>query len=484
MERSKLKNLRASNEFIKRRNLEEFDTAPYRTEFDRDRDRILYSKAFRRLKGKTQVFLSAGADHLRTRLTHTLEVSQIARIVTYNLNLDGTLTEAIALGHDLGHTPFGHVGERTLNQIMNNCDTLGEFQHSMSDSDKGFKHNWQGLRVVCDLEKIYGKTGLNLSNFTLWGILNHSSVSWKKCGNFIENEEKSCFLHRNPRHCNQKNKGIYETSFYSGYQPYLKLNNDGHLAWSFEGFIVGLADEIAQRHHDMEDAINMGIIDYKELIEVLEDHFKDFISGNSKNDIVNKRLQKKLKDAKSNLEFMPFLSKFIINFYTNLLIDTAKENLERFIQQNGLYKRQDFISQYSSISEQDVTNIIAFPSSFQEKDKSIQTFLKNRILNSYKAQQMDGKGRFVIRRLFKAYITNPRQLFDSTVVCVFRNYESSTINGDEYNKQLIGKLRDKIDSASYKSNPLFQIALLRAICDNISGMTDDFALSQHKQLYG
>lgn len=145
-----------------------------RGKFERDRDRILYSKAFRRLSGKTQVFLSGKDDHIRNRLTHTLEVSQISRTISKVLGLNETLTEAIALGHDLGHTPFGHVGERTLNYIMCGCDKLRDFSECL-DSENGFKHNWQGLRVVTDLEKSNLYKGLNLTRYTLWGILNHSN---------------------------------------------------------------------------------------------------------------------------------------------------------------------------------------------------------------------------------------------------------------------------------------------------------------------
>jgi len=126
-----------------------------RTRFQRDRDRILYSKAFRRLKHKTQVFLSPEGDHYRTRLTHTLEVSQIARTIAKSLRLNEDLTEAIALGHDLGHTPFGHAGERVLNEIC----------------PHGFKHNEQSPRVVDVLEK---DNGLNLTWEVRDGILNHT----------------------------------------------------------------------------------------------------------------------------------------------------------------------------------------------------------------------------------------------------------------------------------------------------------------------
>ncbi len=130
-------------------------SCPIRTDFQRDRDRILHCKAFRRLKHKTQVFLSPEGDHYRTRLTHTLEVSQIARTIARSLRMNEDLTEAIALGHDLGHTPYGHAGERALNT----------FTH--------FRHNEQSLRVVDKLE--YSGKGMNLCFEVRDGILNHPS---------------------------------------------------------------------------------------------------------------------------------------------------------------------------------------------------------------------------------------------------------------------------------------------------------------------
>jgi dGTPase len=126
-----------------------------RTDFQRDRDRIIHSKSFRRLKHKTQVFIAPEGDHYRTRLTHTLEVAQVARTAARSLRLNEDLTEAIALGHDLGHTPFGHVGEEALNELL----------------PQGFKHNEQSLRVVEHLE---GKSGLNLTWEVRDGILKHT----------------------------------------------------------------------------------------------------------------------------------------------------------------------------------------------------------------------------------------------------------------------------------------------------------------------
>ncbi len=137
-----------------------------RTEFQRDRDRIIHSKSFRRLKHKTQVFISPEGDHYRTRLTHTLEVSQIARTIARALRLNEDLTEAISLGHDLGHTPFGHSGEAVLNSLY----------------PLGFKHNEQSLRVVEILEN---GTGLNLTQEVKDGILNHTG---KNAPNTLEGE--------------------------------------------------------------------------------------------------------------------------------------------------------------------------------------------------------------------------------------------------------------------------------------------------------
>ena len=150
-----------------------------RTCYMRDRDRILHSKSFRRLKGKTQVFLSPEGDHYRTRMTHTLEVSQIARTAARCLHLNEDLVEAIALGHDLGHTPFGHAGERALNEI---CDL-------------GFKHYEQSLRIVELLEK--GGRGLNLTWETRDGILNHGTKSHPHTleGQVVRFSDKIAYVH-------------------------------------------------------------------------------------------------------------------------------------------------------------------------------------------------------------------------------------------------------------------------------------------------
>ncbi|UCC66357.1 MAG: deoxyguanosinetriphosphate triphosphohydrolase [Deltaproteobacteria bacterium] len=172
-----------------------------RPPFQRDRDRIIHSKAFRRLKHKTQVFLSPTGDHYRTRLTHTLEVSQIARTISRGLRFNEDLTEAIALGHDLGHTPFGHAGEEVLNQI----------------SPDGFSHPEQSLRVVDRLER--DGRGLNLTYEVRDGIVEHS----KGKGEII------------PQHPSEKTSTL-------------------------EGQVVRAADVIAYVNHDLDDAIRAGVI--------------------------------------------------------------------------------------------------------------------------------------------------------------------------------------------------------------------------------
>jgi len=162
-----------SSKTLGRENPEE--PCPMRTEFQRDRDRIIHSKAFRRLKHKTQVFFSPEDDHYRTRLTHTLEVAQISRTMARLLRLNEDLTEAIALGHDLGHTPFGHSGEAALDEII----------------DGGFRHSEQSVRVVTALEP------LNLTKETIDGILNHSmgnSKAFTPEGQLVKLSDKIAYL--------------------------------------------------------------------------------------------------------------------------------------------------------------------------------------------------------------------------------------------------------------------------------------------------
>ncbi len=194
----------------------------FRNPFARDRDRIIHSGSFRKLEYKTQVFLNNEGDFFRTRLTHSIEVSQIARAITSTLGLNESLAEAIALAHDLGHTPFGHVGGDTLDECLKE-----------DGFTNGFEHNFQSFRVVSKLEKRYkGFDGLNLTFATLEGILKHSYPYRKS------------FL---PASIDEQ------------------FNLDKHP--SFEAMIVDRADEIAYISHDIDDGVNSGLISFDDLKE-------------------------------------------------------------------------------------------------------------------------------------------------------------------------------------------------------------------------
>ncbi|MET0184238.1 MAG: deoxyguanosinetriphosphate triphosphohydrolase, partial [Achromobacter sp.] len=195
-------------------------TPPGRSEFQRDRDRIIHSGAFRRLEYKTQVFVNHEGDLFRTRLTHSLEVAQIARTLARNLGLSEDLTEAISLAHDLGHTPFGHAGQDELNACM----------REYAPDAGGFEHNLQSLRVVDALEERYASfDGLNLCFETREGILKHCSVT----------------------HAAQL--GDVGERFLNRTQP------------SLEAQLANLADEIAYNNHDIDDGLRSGLLTIEQL---------------------------------------------------------------------------------------------------------------------------------------------------------------------------------------------------------------------------
>jgi dGTPase len=196
----------------------EIDPGYHRNQYQRDRDRIIHSSAFRRLEYKTQVFVNHEGDMFRTRLTHSLEVSQIGRTVARSLALNEDLTEAICLAHDLGHTPFGHAGQDALNKCMKDYG--------------GFEHNLQSLRVVDHLEEKYADfPGLNLMYETREGILKHCSI------------------------INAKQLGELGQRFIEKQQP------------SLEAQIANIADEIAYNNHDVDDGLRAGLLDMEHLCE-------------------------------------------------------------------------------------------------------------------------------------------------------------------------------------------------------------------------
>lgn len=238
----------------------------YRNEYQRDRDRIIHSAAFRRLEYKTQVFVNHEGDLFRTRLTHSLEVAQIARSIARELQLHEDLSEAIALAHDLGHTPFGHAGQTALNNCMKDFG--------------GFEHNIQSLRVVDKLEQKYADfNGLNLTFETREGILKHCAIN------------------------NARDLGDVGKRFLEKTQP------------SLEAQLTDLSDETAYNNHDIDDGIRYGLINIDDLLNI--ELFR------TQYDIVNKQYSG-LDDKKLIHEVI----RRMINVMVVDLIDTSRQNIK------------------------------------------------------------------------------------------------------------------------------------------------------------
>lgn len=442
-----------------------------RSEFQRDRDRILYSKSFRRLSGKTQVFLTRTHDHVRNRLTHSLEVNQIACTTAKVLGLDHELTEAISLGHDIGHTPFGHVGERTLNMIMNNCIDIAHTNASLAENERGFKHNLQGVRILSELHMIYPNIkGTNLTNFTLYGIARHSKLEYERCKSL---NNGICYR-RDRAACNIN--GYHKVGFYNKYNSVMQIVGEKVFAWSFEAGVVELADEISQRHHDVEDAYLMQILNPGDIIDKIKDCFRGYLT--------RAHLKKLDQIHKTNDFFGPLISQFLVGLYNSDLIINSRRNLINFASLTSINTRKEFKEYYSNLSLEEASKVISFSEEFTTCDKCFKKFLWETILNSHRAQRMDGKGSYLIEKLFRAYYTNPSQLHDSTVLAVFNNFEGTRNTLGAITKPKLGEFRNKIASSSLRSDRNFEVCLLRSICDHIAGMTDNFVLEEHARLYG
>lgn len=240
----------------------------YRSEYQRDRDRVIHCSSFRRLKHKTQVFVYYEGDHFRTRLTHSLEVSQVARSIARFMGLNEDLCEALSLAHDLGHTPFGHAGEDVLSECMN--------------SHGGFDHNIQSLRILLLLENIYENfSGLNLSINTLDGLLKHNGP--------INDENKVLLLLPNLK----KYK--------------INLNTFG----SLEAQVSSLSDDIAYNNHDIDDGLRANFFTINDLREIP-----------TLKDIIVETYEKKSK--KNNYK----LVRRLIDFMVTDLIETSKKNIK------------------------------------------------------------------------------------------------------------------------------------------------------------
>jgi dGTPase len=357
------------------------ETPPaYRSEFQRDRDRIIHSTAFRRLEYKTQVFVNHEGDLFRTRLTHSIEVAQIARSMARTLKLNEDLTEAIALAHDLGHTPFGHAGQDALNECMKPYG--------------GFEHNLQSLRVVDHLESRYADfPGLNLCYETREGILKHCAV-------------------KNARHL-----GPLGERFLQQQQP------------SLEAQLTNLADEIAYNNHDIDDGLRAGLLEIDQIREV--SFFETYYM----------KVKSKYPDLKDRRLIHEIIRRMINHLVTDLintssaLIDAASPpSVEEVRKENG--------------------PLLSFSDEMRDANLELKRFLRQNLYLHYRVHRMTTKARRIVYDLFQAFMENYRLLPPKHQKHYLQQHE---INGNE--------------------------GAARCIADYIAGMTDRYAIGEHKRLF-
>lgn len=346
-----------------------------RSEFQRDRDRIVHASAFRRLEYKTQVFVNHEGDLFRTRLTHSLEVAQIARTLARSLRLSEDLTEAIALAHDLGHTPFGHAGQDELNACM----------RELVPEAGGFEHNLQSLRVVDELEERYAEfNGLNLCFETREGILKHCSVA----------------------HARQL--GDVGARFLDRTQP------------SLEAQLANLADEIAYNNHDIDDGLRSGLITVEQLLEVgiFARHYEAVLAQYP-------RLPTRRATAET-----------IRRMINTLIIDLTAHSLARIHQASP-----------ATADEARMAGPLAgFSAEVRREADQLKKFLFDNLYRHYQVMRMTRKARRIVRELFEVFLGDPRLL------------------PPDYRRET-------------------EVAQARAIADYIAGMTDRYAIREHRRLF-
>ena len=291
----------------------------YRTPFQRDRDRIVHSASFRRLKHKTQVFVNTEGDHYRTRITHSMEVAQIARTIAKYLKLNDDLAETLSLAHDLGHTPFGHAGEDVLNECMKKFG--------------GFDHNLQTVRIVMFLEHKYLKfKGLNLTIETIDGLLKHNGPISN-----VSKIEKLIGLK------NLQNKIIF--------------NKPG----SLEAQISSISDDIAYNNHDIQDGIRAKLFKLNDLLEI--DFFKD----------IYKSHKKKIKSNNNNILIYQIIRDSINLMVKNLIKNTIKNlKVKKIKSINDVYSYKNQLVNFSNKFKEIEKEIRYFLRSKMYNNKNVQ----------------------------------------------------------------------------------------------------------------
>lgn len=468
------------NELIVRRKPNEHDLPEYRTEFMRDRDRIMYATAFRRLAGKTQIYTVGSDDHKRNRLTHTLEVAQISRTIAHGLKLDADLAEAIALAHDFGHTPFGHAGERMLHDIMIPESTYVKsspfykkkkrsiaLQFEREKKEKadyiehafGFKHNLQSARVCAVLEDSYRgdakeNLGLNLTNFTLYGMMVHSNLKYDKNDKY--------------------------PSYQNELDPFFKMKNSDTKAWSFEAYIVKLADEIAQWHHDLEDAMRGKALPVKDICNTIKDSLKKHLVPSDRETIDNT-----LTDGAMDRKTIADLSHIVVNTLVNNVIKNAEENFaavkEELVKQ-GVEDASVVFRKYDKLDLPIPKEKIIALSEDIDTD-NFEGIIKGSVHHSRNVERMNEKGKYIIRKLFEAYYAHPQQLPDGPILHLLVDVGKYKTIEDAKEKG-IGAARVAFEKAMENPTIFLKCALMRRVCDHIASMTDRYAIEEYNHLYG
>lgn len=329
------------------------ESHPYRTAFQRDRDRIVHSRAFRRLKHKRQVFLTNEGDHYRTRLTHTLEVSQLSRTIAKTLGLSEELVEAISLGHDLGHTPFGHIGEYVLHKILKGDDDL---EGTIRRADYGgFKHNYQSLRIVDRIEKKYEEYGLNLTLPVREGIVKHTK------------------LNRAVIHYPELNDA--------------NLNLGQSMAMTLEGQVVAMCDEIAQHTHDLEDGVRAHFVEIDEIRKLT----------------IVKKIEAELHLGAVFSKDQYLYRNLLIRGLINLLVTDVIEN--SIAQLRGYYQEKGYFTPFDRL-------IVNFSPELEPLHAELDEFIDREIIYHASIDRADDVATNRIRALFKFYYLYPSHLPD------------------------------------------------------------------------
>jgi dGTPase len=322
-----------------------------RTEFQRDRDRIVHSTAFRRLAHKTQVFVDHESDHFRTRLTHTIEVAQIARALARALRLDDDLAEAVALGHDLGHTPFGHTGEDALDACM--------AEHG------GFDHNSHALRIVTELERRYAEfDGLNLTQPTLAGLVKHNGPLLDASGAPAER---------------YRTRGVPAAIL--RYDEMQRLDLSLHA--SLEAQAAAIADDIAYDAHDIDDGLRAGLFSLGQLRAAVP--FVDSV-------------MREIDDLYPGLEEPRTIHELARRIITRFIEDAIGESGRR-------------IAESKVVSPEAVAaagrTLVGHTAAIEAADRDIKAFLFARMYQHPDVRKVRGQADAIVRRLFEAYVNDP-----------------------------------------------------------------------------